>query len=70
MVILRRFNSEIWRTFANIGLSEIRNFKSEKWVSMFYIYLVENFFLVILKRRNFFSPLVLTKVKITVSEIK
>ena len=32
---------------------EIRNSKSEKWESMFYIYLVENFFLAILRRRIF-----------------
>jgi hypothetical protein len=33
---------------------ETRNFKSQKWVSMFLSNLVENFFLVILKDRIFF----------------
>jgi hypothetical protein len=34
---------------------EIRNFKTQKWASMFLTYLVENFFLVILRRRIFFG---------------
>ena len=33
---------------------EVRNFKTQKWVSMFLSYLVENFFLVILRSRIFF----------------
>ena len=33
----------------------MRNFKSEKWVSMFYIYLVDNLFLDILRPRIFFG---------------
>jgi hypothetical protein len=37
-----------------LGRFEIRNFKTQKWVSMFLSYLVENFFLVILRARIFF----------------
>jgi hypothetical protein len=36
------------------GRFEIRNFKSQEWVSMFLTHLVENFFLVILRPRIFF----------------
>jgi hypothetical protein len=40
-------NTDIWRF-------EIRNFKTQKWVSMFLSYLVEKIFLVILRPRIFF----------------
>jgi hypothetical protein len=40
--------------FQTVRRFEIRNFKTQKWVSMFLTYLVENFFLVILRRRIFF----------------
>ena len=52
----RNYRASVQSGYSIVDLRrfEIRNFKTQKWVSMFLTYLVENFFLVILRLRIFF----------------